>query len=342
MSQIKLAINGLGRIGKCVIRAYFEYYQKYGDKLKMVAINVGSGSITDRVHSLIYDSTHGVIRNELTIVDLNHFKVDDHDPIKMIFERDIANINWAELGVDIVLECSGAFTKNKGSHQHLKSGAKKVIVSAPYDDADATIVLGANDHVLNFSTQDCISIGSCTTNCLAPIAKILNDNLEIESGFMTTVHAYTNDQLLLDGSHKDKRRARAAALSAIPSSTGAAKSMSLVLPELAGKLDGAAIRIPTPNVSLIDFTFVTKKMTNTTQINYLMHGESEKNKDVLSVTDQELVSCDFNHTVYSAIFDMTMTRVVQGNFCRILAWYDNEWGFSNRMLELSMMFYNKI
>ena len=217
-----------------------------------------------------------------------------------------------------------------------------MIVSAPYDKADATIVLGANNEIFDPGAQHCISIGSCTTNCLAPIVKILNDNLGIESGFMTTVHAYTNDQLILDGSHKDKRRSRAAALSAIPSSTGAAKSIGIVLPELAGKLDGAAIRIPTPNVSLIDLTFFTKKLTNATQINYLMHGESDKHPDILSITDQELVSCDFNHTIYSAVFDMTMTRVIQGNCCRILAWYDNEWGFSNRMLELAMMFYSKI
>jgi glyceraldehyde 3-phosphate dehydrogenase len=342
MAKIRIAINGLGRIGKCITRSYLEYFDKYSEDLELVAVNVGSGTIQDRLHGIEYDSVHGRLNNDITIIDNDHFAFDNQQAIKMLFERSLSSVDWGSLGVDVVLECTGNLNDERKSHQHLRSGAKRVIVSAPYADADATIVLGANHHDFNPEKQLCISIGSCTTNCLAPVAKILNDNLGIESGFMTTIHSYTNDQLILDGSHKDKRRSRAASLSAIPSSTGAAKSIGLILPELVGKLDGAAIRIPTPNVSLIDFKFTVKKQTNATQINYLMHAESAKYSDILSISHKELVSCDFNHTIYSAIFDATLTKVIQGNFCRVVAWYDNEWAFSNRMLELAAMFRNKI
>ena len=341
MTKLRLAINGLGRIGKCIIRAYFENFTRYHNDIEIVAINTGSQNIENRVHSIRYDSVHGKFKEKIQILDNNSFAV-ANNKITMLFERNITLINWQDLGVDLVLECTGAFNKNKAAHQHLDAGAKKVIVSAPYNDADVTIVAGVNDNLFNPFTHHVISIGSCTTNCLAPVAKVLNDSIGIESGFITTVHAYTNDQSLLDGTHNDRRRARAAALSIIPSSTGATKSIGLVLPELQGKLGGAAIRIPTANVAMIDLKFLATKSTTKDQINQLMETAAIKMPNVLGIANEELVSCDFNHTQYSAIFDTTLTQVINQNFCRVVAWYDNEWAFSNRMLDVAQILSYKI
>ncbi|MDJ1305551.1 MAG: type I glyceraldehyde-3-phosphate dehydrogenase [Candidatus Midichloria sp.] len=338
MKKLRLGINGFGRIGKCILAAYFESFKYYFNEIDIVAVNAGTPNIADRIHSLKYDSVHGRFKAEIKISDEETFLVDNQHRIKMIFERNIENLDWLALGVDVVLECTGSFNKDKKAHAHLKSGAKKVIVSAPYDSADATIVMGANETALDPFTHKVISIGSCTTNCLAPIAKILNNELSIESGFVTTIHAATNDQLILDGRHTDRRRARAAFLSAIPASTGAAKSIGVVLPELQDRLGGAAIRIPTANVSMIDLKFLSAKNTSKDEINSLMKQAISQSPTILAISDEELVSCDFNHTKYSAIFDTTLTSVVNRNFCRVVAWYDNEWGFSSRMLDVAKIF----
>ena len=340
MKKLNLAVNGLGRIGRCILRAYFENIEDYQDYLNIVVVNAGTPCISDRIHSLAYDSVHGRFDKKIEILTDDTFRI-DNSSIKMIFERDIAKINWRDFDIDIVLECTGSFTKNSMSHTHLDSGAKKVIVSAPYNDADTTIVLGANEELLD-ARHRVISIGSCTTNCLAPIAKILDTAFGIESGFMTTIHSYTNDQLILDGRHNDQRRSRAAALSMIPTSTGAAKAIGEVLPALHGKLGGAAIRVPTANVSMIDFKFTSKVDISEYAINNALSKYSNEIANIISVSDVELVSCDFNHTRYSAIFDTTLTKVVNNNFCRVVAWYDNEWGFSNRMLDVSKKFLNKV
>lgn len=341
MRKLKIAINGLGRIGRCVLRAYFENIKKYGQELEIVAINGGSGSIASKAHGIKYDSVHGTLPLNLSIIDHNKICVDDKHIINFLFEKNINNIDWSDFDIDIVLECTGKFNKHFDAHQHIKSGAKRVIVSSPYDGADNTIVLGANEEQLDLKKDYAISIGSCTTNCLAPIVKILDSNVGIESGFMTTIHAYTNDQLILDGSHQDKRRSRAAALSMIPSSTGAAKSLGLILPGLNGKISGSSVRVPVPNVSMIDLKFLSKTTTTKNAINDIMQTASSFMPQIIEICSEELVSCDFNHNSHSAIFDQTLTSVVNNNFCRVVAWYDNEWGFSNRMLDLAMLLYKK-
>ena len=331
--MVSFAINGFGRIGRCILRVLFT--GSHQDLLNCVAINIGVGEIENYLHLLKYDSTHGIFK-DLEVIDHNTIKIAGHT-IKFIKEPDPLKINWAALGVDVILECTGLFTERKLAAQHLNSGAKKVIVSAPCEAADATIVYGVNHQQLK-NDHKVISIGSCTTNCLAPVAKILNDAVGINLGFMTTVHAYTNDQNILDANHKDRRRARSAALSMIPSSTGAAKALGLVLPELAGKLDGVAIRVPVPNVSFIDLTFTSNKPTNKEEINNLLRKFATGSMaGVLEVVDEELVSIDFNNNPNSCIFDTTQTKVVGNNFCRVAAWYDNEWGFSNRMLDVAKL-----
>lgn len=331
--MVSFAINGFGRIGRCILRAFFSSNSQ--DTLSCAVINIGVGEVETYLHLLKYDSTHGVF-NDFEVVDHNTIKI-ANKLIKIIKEPDPSKINWASIGVDVVLECTGLFTKRNLAAQHLVSGAKKVIVSAPCDDADITMVYGVNHQALT-SDHQVISIGSCTTNCLAPIAKILNDSIGINHGFMTTVHAYTNDQNILDANHKDKRRARSAALSMIPSSTGAAKALGLVLPELAGKLDGVSIRVPVPNVSFIDLTFTASNPTTKEEINSLVKNSANQSMNgVLEVIDEELVSIDFNNNPHSCIFDTTQTKVVGNNFCRIAAWYDNEWGFSNRMLDVTKL-----
>ena len=324
---IKVAINGLGRIGRCILRAIFELNRQ---EFKIVSVN-GPASMEEHVHLLKYDSVHGVFPHHISH-DNNNLIINGVK-IPLWQERDLNKLNWQD--VDILLECTGKFNDKASALAHITSGkAKKVIVSAPCKDADSTIVYGVNNQALKRQHQ-VISVGSCTTNCLAPIAKVLNDNIGIESGFMTTIHSYTNDQRILDGSHKDLRRARSAAISMIPSSTGAAKALGLVLPELDGKLDGAAIRVPTPNVSMIDLSFVAKKDTSVEEINEII---SSNVSDVLAVAQAKLVSIDFTHNSHSAIFDPFETKTINKRFCRVVAWYDNEWGFSIRMLDVAKLF----
>lgn len=342
---INVAINGFGRIGRCVVRALYDDFVKQSglchenrDAIKIVAINDLADTKT-LAHMLTFDSVHGTFADEPVHASENSIFVGD-DEIKVFAERDPENLPWGDLNVDIVFECTGIFRSKETAGKHLKAGAKKVIVSAPGDDMDKTIVYGVNHDTLT-AEDTIISNASCTTNCLAPFAKVLNDELGIESGLMTTVHAYTNDQNLQDAPHKDLRRARAGALSMIPSSTGAAKAVGLVLPELAGKLDGQAIRVPTPNVSVVDLTFVSKKETSAEEINEIMSKAIDEFEvpGVLGGTNLPLVSSDFNHTSYSSIFDLTQTNVASDKkLCKVMAWYDNEYGFSNRMLDLAVHF----
>ncbi len=326
---IKIGINGLGRIGRCVARAIVE--EGYED-IQLVAAN-GSAANANHAHLLQYDSVQGRFRNKIKFddagIDMGRGK------ITITHERDPAKINWAALGVDIVLECTGAFNTKDAAAVHLKQGAKKVLISAPAGDDCPTFVYGVNCAKLT-AQHDVFSIGSCTTNALAPIAKVLDESFGIESGFMTTIHAYTGDQNLVDGSHKDPQRARAAALSMVPSKTGAAKAIGLVLPQLAGKLDGVSIRVPTPNVSLVDLKVVTKKATTKDEVNAALIAASTKMlPNVLKINDVPLVSIDFSHDNGSSIVNVNDTKVIGGNLVRVSSWYDNEWGFSCRMLDLA-------
>lgn len=331
---LKVAINGFGRIGRMVLRALMEQGRK---NIHVVAIN-DLGSIEANAHLLKYDSVHGRFPGTVSIKrGMLHVETSqgESQEIKVIAEPTPSKLPWGEMDVDIVLECSGRFTKREDAAQHLEAGAKRVIISAPASGVDLTVVVGVND--INLSKDHLIiSCGSCTTNCLAPVADVLNRNLGIEKGFMTTIHAYTGDQRLVDTLHGDLHRARAAAMSMIPSTTGAAKALGLVLPELAGKLDGCSVRVPTANVSMIDFKFISTRHTSVEEINGIMKHEVEgKMGAVLSVIDEPLVSIDFNHSPYSSNFDLGQTNVVDGNFCRVVSWYDNEWGFSNRMIDLT-------
>lgn len=323
---INIAINGLGRIGRLILRAAFELNRQ---EFNFVSIN-GPASIEEHLHLIKYDSVHGIFPGKISTEGNNLIINDKKIPLQQ--ERNIAGLNWKD--VDILLECTGKFNSKAKAIEHLQQGAKKIIVSAPCDNADATIVYGVNNDALQKEHQ-VISIGSCTTNCLAPIAKILNDNIGIEAGFMTTIHSYTNDQRILDGSHKDLRRARSAAVSIIPSSTGAAKALGLVLPELAGKLDGSAIRVPTPNVSMIDLCFTAKRDTSAQEINQLIAANTS---EVVGYASAPLVSVDFTHNSHSAIFDPFETKIVNKRFVRVVAWYDNEWAFSIRMLDVAKLF----
>jgi glyceraldehyde 3-phosphate dehydrogenase len=327
LMAIRVAINGFGRIGRLVLRALAESGR---DDLIVVGIN-DLGDVKANAHMLKYDSVHGRFPFDVTTGDdwMDYGK----GKIKVTAERDPAKLPWKDLNVDIAFECTGIFTKREAAAKHLEAGAKRVLVSAPADGVDLTVVFGVNHDKL---TKDhlVVSNASCTTNCLAPVAYVLNETVGLERGFMTTIHAYTGDQNTVDTLHKDLRRARAAALSMIPTSTGAARAIGLVLPELKGKLDGTSIRVPTPNVSLIDLTIVTKKPTTVDEINAAMLAASTgKLKGVLGTTTEELVSSDFNHNPASSTFDLTQTQVIDGTFVRVLSWYDNEWGFSNRMLD---------
>ena len=320
---IRVAINGYGRIGRCILRSIFEYHRQ-GD-FNIVAINDLAG-INTTAHLTRYDSTHGRFQNKVT-VEGNNLLIDDH-PISVIAERNPSALPWKALDIDLVFECTGYFTQRAAAMQHITAGAKKVLISAPGNDCDATIVYGVNHQGLQASDQ-IVSNASCTTNCLAPVVKPLHEALGIEQGLLNTVHAYTKDQMLLDGSHADLHRARSATQSIIPTKTGAAAAVGLVLPELAGKLDGFAMRVPTANVSVIDFTFITKQLTTIDEVNDIMRRAQS---DILHINDEPLVSCDFNHYPASAIFDTTQTKVL-GHLVKVVAWYDNEWGFSNRMLD---------
>jgi len=326
---VKIAINGYGRIGRNILRAIHELDRS--DEFDVVAIN-DLGDAETNAHLTQYDTAHGKFPGTVSI-DGDHLVING-DRLKVFAERDPSKLPWAELGVDVVLECTGLFKNREKAGMHIQAGAKKVIISAPgAADIDATIVYGVNEGDLKASDQ-IISNASCTTNCLAPMAKALNDSVGIVRGLMTTIHAYTNDQVLTDVYHKDLRRARSATMSMIPTTTGAAKAVGLVLPELAGKLDGFAMRVPTINVSIVDLTFTAGRDTSVEEINSIMQKAADGS--ILAYNDKPLVSIDFNHTATSSNFDAGMTRVMEGNLVKACSWYDNEWGFSCRMLDTTI------
>jgi glyceraldehyde 3-phosphate dehydrogenase len=330
---LKVGINGYGRIGRNVLRALYEGGKR--SQIQVVAINdLGDAKIN--AHLTRYDTVHGRFAGEVK-VDGDAMVVNG-DRIKVLSERDPAKLPWGSLGVDTVLECTGLFTSKAKAGKHLEGGAKRVVISAPGgDDVDATIVYGVNQGVLKAS-HTVISNASCTTNCLVPIAKVLNDGIGIVAGVMTTVHSYTNDQVLTDVYHTDLRRARSATHSMIPAKTGAAAAVGLVMPELKGKLDGFSIRVPTINVSLVDLSFSAKRATSIDEINALMKAAAASGplQGILAYTDAQLVSIDYNHDAHSSTYDATMTKVIEGTLVKVCAWYDNEWGFSNRMLDTTL------
>ncbi len=329
---IKVAINGYGRIGRNITRALYESGR---DDIKIVAINDLSDP-ESCAYLTRYDTAHGKFPGTVAVEE--GALVINGDRIRVCAERNPADLPWGEMGVDVVLECTGLFRTKEKASGHLQAGAKKVIISAPgVDDVDATVVFGVNDEILN-SSHTVISNASCTTNCLAPLVKPLHEKIGVEEGLMTTVHAYTNDQVLTDSFHKDLRRGRSAGLSMIPTKTGAAKAVGLVLPDLAGKLDGFAIRVPTVNVSLVDLTFTALRETTVEEVNSVMREAADGK--VLVYCDEPLVSIDFNHTSTSSNFDATLTRVEYGTLVKVCSWYDNEWGFSNRMLDTTVALMN--
>jgi glyceraldehyde 3-phosphate dehydrogenase len=329
---IKVGINGYGRIGRNILRALYEANRQ--NEIQIVAIN-DLGDAQTNAHLTRYDTVHGKFKGEVK-VDGDSMVVNG-DRIRVLAERDPAKLPWGELGVDLVFECTGLFTSKAKAGAHLQGGAKKVMISAPGDkDVDATVVYGVNHDTLK-SSYTVISNASCTTNCLAPLAKVLHDKIGIVSGVMTTIHSYTNDQVLTDVYHKDLRRARSATQSMIPTKTGAAAAVGLVLPELNGKLDGFAVRVPTINVSLVDLSFIAKRPTSVEEINKVMREAAEGAlKGVLAYSDGPLVSVDFNHDPASSTYDATMTKVIEGTLVKVCSWYDNEWGFSNRMLDTAL------
>jgi len=327
---VRIAINGFGRIGRNILRAMIENNRR---DLQLVAIN-DLGSVETNAHLFKYDSVHGRFHGAVTVegdmMDVGH------GPFKVLAEKDPSKLPWSDLGVDVVMECTGIFADKDKAVAHLNAGAKKVLVSAPSKGADLTVVYGVNHDKLE-PGHHIVSNASCTTNCLAPVAKVLHDLCGIQSGFMTTIHAYTNDQRILDLPHQDLRRARAAALSMIPTTTGAAKAVGLVLPELKGKLDGTAIRVPTPNVSVIDLKFIPGRETTVEEVNTAMERAAQQElKGVLAVTKEPVVSIDFNHDPHSSTFDLSQTQIVDGRLVRVMAWYDNEWGFSCRMCDTAV------
>jgi glyceraldehyde 3-phosphate dehydrogenase len=329
---ISVGINGYGRIGRNVLRALYE--GRRTGEVKIVALNDLCDSKTN-AHLTRYDSVHGRFDGEVR-VDGEHMVVNG-DRIRVFAERDPAKLPWGDVGAEYVLECTGLFTSKAKAGAHLKGGARKVVISAPGgEDVDATIVYGVNHQTLK-SSYTVISNASCTTNCLAPVAKVLHDKVGISAGIMTTIHAYTNDQVLTDVYHPDLRRARSATMSQIPTKTGAAAAVGLVLPELKGKLDGFAVRVPTINVSLVDLTFSAKRATSVEEVNQaLQQAAAGPMKGILAYNDLPLVSIDFNHDAHSSVFDATLTKVVEGTLVKVCAWYDNEWGFSNRMIDTTL------
>ncbi|HEV7491228.1 MAG TPA: type I glyceraldehyde-3-phosphate dehydrogenase [Rhodanobacteraceae bacterium] len=333
---VKVAINGYGRIGRNVLRALYE--AKRNSEIRIVAVN-DLGDAETNAHLTQYDTAHGKFPGEVGVEggDL----VVNGDKIKVCAERDPAKLPWKELGVDVVLECTGLFTSKAKAGAHIVAGAKKVIISAPGEkDVDGTFVYGVNEDKIK-SGDTVISNASCTTNCLAPLAKVLHEKIGIVHGLMTTIHAYTNDQVLTDVFHKDLRRARSATMSQIPTKTGAAAAVGLVLPELNGKLDGLSIRVPTINVSLVDLVFVAKRATSNAEIDAAIEEASKgKLKGIIGINRKPLVSVDFNHNPLSSIYDATQTRVMGGTMVKVFSWYDNEWGFSNRMLDMTLAFAN--
>ena len=327
---VRVAINGFGRIGRLVYRAILESRR---NDVEVVCIN-DLGSPEANAYLLKYDSVHGTLENDVK-VDGDELDA-GQGPVKVTAERDPSKLPWSDMGVDLALECTGLFANRDAAAQHLSAGAKKVLVSAPASGADLTVVYGVNDDKLD-SSHDIVSNASCTTNCLAPVVHVLHNAIGIERGFMTTIHSYTGDQSTVDTLHKDLRRARAAAVSMIPTSTGAAKAIGLVIPELDGKLDGTSIRVPTPNVSVIDFKFVPGRDTTAEEVNDAISAAATGRLDgILGTNDQPLVSIDYNHSSFSSVFDLTQTQVVDGGLVRVLSWYDNEWGFSNRMVDTAV------
>ena len=333
---IKVAINGFGRIGRNILRAHYEAGKK--DGLQFVAVN-DLGDAHTNAHLLKYDTAHGRFKGTVG-VEGNALLVNG-ESIRVVAERDPAKLPWKELGVDVVMECTGLFTSKAKAGAHLQAGARKVIISAPGEkDVDRTIVYGVNHKALKGS-DTVISNASCTTNCLAPLVKALDDRIGVTCGLMTTVHSYTNDQVLTDVFHKDLRRARSASQNMIPTKTGAAAAVGLVLPHLNGKLDGFAIRVPTINVSIVDLTFVAKKATSVDEVNKAVKQASEGDlKGILEYNTEPLVSSDFNHNPASSVFDSTLTKVSDGTLVKVSSWYDNEWGFSNRMLDVAAALIN--
>jgi glyceraldehyde 3-phosphate dehydrogenase len=329
---IKVGINGYGRIGRNILRALYE--GKHGAELKIVAIN-DLGDANTNAHLTRFDTAHGRFKGEVHVE--GDSMVVNGDRIRVVAQRDPAKLPWGELGVDFVLECTGLFTTKAKASAHLTAGAKKIVISAPGgNDVDATIVYGVNDKLLR-STHSVISNASCTTNCLAPLVKVLHDEIGVVSGVMTTIHSYTNDQVLTDVYHSDLRRARSATMSMIPTKTGAAAAVGLVLPELKGKIDGFAIRVPTINVSLVDLSFVAARKTTAEEIHAAVKAAANgPMKGILAYNDAPLVSVDFNHDPASSTYDSTLTKVIEGTLVKVCSWYDNEWGFSNRMLDTTL------
>ena len=330
---VRVAINGFGRIGRLVLRAAYEHKNT---EIEVVGIN-DLGPVETNAHLMRYDSVHGRFPGEVTTGD-NWMDI-GRGKIRVTAERDPAKLPWRELGVDVALECTGIFTKREAAAKHLEAGAKRVVISAPADGVDMTVVLGVNQEDLR-PDHKVISNASCTTNCLAPVAYVLHQGIGIECGYMTTIHSYTGDQSLQDTLHSDLRRARAAALSLIPTSTGAAKAVGLVLPARQGQLDGTAIRVPTATVSLIDFKFDAARETSGDEVNSLMEDAAKSNRlrGIIGINKAPTVSVDFNHDSHSSTFDVTQTQVLDKRFVRVLSWYDNEWGFSNRMVEVASYF----
>tara|TARA_B100001146_G_C16194421_1_gene440856 strand:+ start:191 stop:1195 length:1005 start_codon:yes stop_codon:yes gene_type:complete len=325
--KARFAINGFGRIGRLVLRALYESNRK---DIQVVAIN-DLGSPESNAHLFKYDTVHGKFPGKITVKN-NSFDI-GLGAIKVFAEKNPIDLPWKKLNIDVVLECTGLFSNRKMSKKHITAGAKKVLISAPADEVDCTVVFGVNHKQLT-KKHSIVSNASCTTNCLAPIVSVLHKTIGINSGYMTTIHSFTGDQRIVDTLHKDLYRARAASNSMIPTSTGAARAVGLVLPELKGKLDGTAIRVPTANVSLIDFTFITKRNTSAKEINSSIKKATKNEfKNIIDINSEPLVSIDFCHNAHSSIFDTSQTSVVDKRFCRILSWYDNEWGFSNRMLD---------
>lgn len=333
---IKVGINGYGRIGRNILRAVYESGRS--DEIQIVAIN-DLGDANTNAHLTQYDTAHGKFPGEISVE--GDYMIVNGDKIRVLSERDPAKLPWGELGIDVVHESTGLFASKKKASAHLVGGAKKVIISAPGgNDVDATIVYGVNHNILKAS-DTVISNASCTTNCLAPLVKVLHENIGVEQGTMTTIHAYTNDQVLTDVYHTDLRRARSATMSMIPTTTGAAAAVGLVLPELNGKLDGYSMRVPTINVSVVDLTIIAARETTVDEINSLMKTAADgEMKGVLAYNDKPLVSIDFNHDPASSTYDSTQTRVLGGKLVKVIAWYDNEWGFSNRMLDTTVALMN--
>ena len=333
--KYKIAINGFGRIGRLTLRALLDKDPK---NIEVVAVN-DLGPIDSNLHLLKYDSIHGFFDKKFDVID-NKLRFEKNE-ILFLKESDPEKLNWNKYNIDLVIECTGIFTRRDDAEKHLKSGAKRVLISAPATNPDITVVCGINENKINDSHK-IISNGSCTTNCLAPLAFLIEKNIGIESGYMTTVHSVTGDQNTIDTFHKDLRRARNSLLSMIPTSTGAARAVSEVLPILKGKLDGSAIRVPTANVSLVDFSFMAKKNTSENELNRIFkNAEKNELKGIVETISTPLVSSDFNHNSHSSIVDLSETKVINERFCRILSWYDNEWGFSNRLVDIVLELSNE-